>query len=130
MLNMADFNRYRENFKELNKEFKAWLKGWILKQGNILLGNIKARTPVDTGELRNSWYLKNDVQIKGDTVIVKFGNSADYASYIEYGTPKRPNWKWAEGAHMMTISMNELLRDMPEFFDYAFREFLKSKGIA
>ena len=71
----------------------------------------------------------NGLLFYADGSSVVFGNSADYASHIEYGTPKRPNWKWAEGAHMMTISMNELLRDMPEFFDYAFREFLKSKGI-
>lgn len=128
-LDMKDFVKYVENFKDMEKEFDTWLKNWITKQGNVLLANTKNRAPVDTGNLRNSWSLGKPEK-EGNKVSIEIKNDADYASHIEYGTPKRPNWKWAEGAHMMTISMNELLRDMPEFFDYAFREFLKSKGIA
>lgn len=129
MLNMNDFNKYVSDFKDMEKEFDTWLKNWITKQGNVLLANTKNRTPVDTGNLRNSWSLSKPEK-EGNKVSIEIKNDADYASFIEYGTPKRPNWKWTNGAHMMTISMNELLRDMPEFFDYAFREFLKSKGIA
>lgn len=128
MLDMKDFIEYSKNFKDLKKEFKAWLKGWMLKQGNLLIAATKARTPVDTGNLRNSWYLKNDVQVQGNSASVKFGNSAEYASIIEYGTPARPSWKWAGGAHMMTISMAELEQRMPDAFDRAFTEFLKEKG--
>lgn len=128
-LDMNDFIEYSKNFKNLKKEFKAWLKGWMLKQGNQLIAATKARTPIDTGNLRNSWYLKNDVQIQGNMASINFGNSAEYASIIEYGTPKRPSWKWANGAHMMTISMAELEQRMPDAFDRAFEQFLKEKGI-
>ena len=127
-LDMKDFIKYVENFKEMEKEFEAFLKNWIIKQGDKLIANTKARTPVDTGNLRNSWSL-GDYQRDGRTASIGINNSAEYASIIEYGTPKRPNWKWAGGAHMLTISMNEILRDMPDLFDKAFSEFLKSKGL-
>lgn len=128
-LDMKDFNKYVEDFKSMENEFKDWLKTWMLKQGNILITAIKFRTPVDTGNLRDSWYLDNNVQINGNTASVKFGDTAEYASIIEYGTPARPNWKWAGGAHMMTISLAELQQKMPDAFDKAFTEFLKSKGL-
>jgi len=127
-LDMKDFVKYVENFKDMEKDFEAFLKNWITKQGDKLIASTKARTPVDTGNLRNSWSL-GEYQRQGTSASIGINNSAEYASIIEYGTPKRPNWKWAGGAHMMTISMNELLRDMPELFDKAFSEFLKSKGL-
>lgn len=127
-LDMKDFVKYVENFKDMEKDFEAFLKNWIIKQGDKLIANTKARTPVDTGNLRNSWSL-GEYQRQGTSASIGINNSAEYASIIEYGTPKRPNWKWAGGAHMLTISMNELLRDMPDLFDKAFTDFLKSKGI-
>ena len=128
-LDMNDFVKYVENFKEMEKEFDDFLKKWITQQGSKLLANTKARTPVDTGNLRNSWSL-GEYERQGNVASIGINNSAEYASIIEYGTPKRPNWKWSVGAHMLTISMNEILRDMPDLFDKAFSDFLKSKGIA
>ena len=58
-LNMKDFERYVNNFKNMQSEFKTWLKNWITKEGYITLADIISNTPEDTGRLKGSWELKN-----------------------------------------------------------------------
>lgn len=127
-LDMKDFIEYTENFKELQQEFDNFLKNWVTKQGNILITKTKERTPVDTGNLRNSWDL-GKYERQGATATIEVNNNAEYASFVEYGTPKRPNWKWGTGAHMLTKSLYEMDESMPIDFDKAFTAFLKEKGI-
>ena len=59
-----------------------------------------------------------------------FNGVSEYASIIEYGTPARPKWKWAGGAHMMTNGIYKELDKIPESFNREFTKFLKSKGLA
>ena len=127
-LDMNDFVEYSKNFKKLLPEFEIFLKEWMLKQSDILLTKTKARTPVDTGNLRNSWSSGN-YQRRGNKAQVEINNSAEYASFIEFGTPARKNWKWADGAKMLTKSLYEMEQSMTIDFDKAFTEFLKQKGI-
>lgn len=44
-------------------------------------GDVKLRTPVDTGRLRNSI----THQLEGDDAVV-IGTNVEYAAYVEYGT--------------------------------------------
>lgn len=127
-LNMNDFVEYAEKFKGLEKEFELFLKKWMTQQASNLVVRTKEKTPVDTGNLRNSWYFEN-YKRSGNKAQIEINNSADYASFIEFGTPARPNWKWADGAHMLTKSLFEIEQTMPNDFDKAFTEFLKSKGL-
>lgn len=127
-LDMQAFLKYSEDFQEMAQEFDKFLEKWMQKQGGILIEKTKERTPVDTGNLRNSWSL-GKYQRQGATAQIEVSNSADYASHVEYGTPKRPNWKWANGAQMLTKSLYEMEQTMPSEFDKAFTAFLKEKGI-
>ena len=128
-LDMKDFEKYVNNFSNMEAEFNEFLKKWLIKEGYITLGDITGNTPVDTGALRNAWQL-TDIKTDNKSASFTVNNSMEYASIIEYGTPARPSWKWAEGAHMMTKGINNALVRMPKTFDKAFKEFLKSKGIA
>lgn len=127
-LNMNDFVEYTKKFKELLPEFEQFLENWMKKQSGILLIKTKERTPVDTGNLRNSWVAEN-YQRQGNKAQIEINNSAEYASFIEFGTPARRNWKWADGAKMLTKSLYEMEQSMPIDFDKAFTEFLKQKGL-
>ena len=128
-LDMRDFEKYVNNFKYMEAEFQEFLKKWLIKEGYITLSDIANNTPVDTGALRNDWQLI-DVKTNNKSASFTVKNSMDYASIIEYGTPARPKWKWADGAHMMTKGIYNALNRMPKTFDKAFKDFLKSKGIA
>lgn len=127
-LDMNDFVKYTKEFKSMQADFEQFLKNWITKQGKILIEKTKARTPVDTGNLRNSWFLGN-FERQGTKAQIGINNNAEYASFVEYGTPARLNWKWADGAKMLTKSLYDIEQSMPEDFDKAFTAFLKSKGL-
>lgn len=113
-----------------NVFFEAAARGLAAR----LLELVIPRTPVGTGEtagtLRRGWTGGADVQVEqfvegisieksGASYIITIANEVDYALYVEHGhrqTPgryvpaigKRLKAGWAEGAHMLEISMNEL----------------------
>ena len=53
---------------------------FLAQEAEILIGNVKFLTPVDTGRLRNSWAR---TQPSGDSVEVY--NNTSYAPYVEFG---------------------------------------------
>lgn len=128
---VADFKQFQEyckKYSEMATEFQAWFTDWLYEMAERTIARTKLRTPVDTGALRDAWTI-GGVKRSGNNFEIELVNNMEYASYIEYGTPARPNWKWADGAHMLTISMNEIIEQMPKRFDKAFTEFLKQNGL-
>ena len=128
-LNMRDFENYVKQFKSMEKDFKQFLINFLTKEGYVTLGDIIDNTPERTGRLKYSWVLKDIEYKNGVASFTVYNPVEDYASIIEYGTPARPNWKWAQGAHMMTKGVYKELDKLPKEFDKAFTEFLKSKGL-
>jgi hypothetical protein len=64
-------------FAGLDTKLRKFKSQW----GVEFMERVKARTPVDSGHLQASWgftMLATDIEIY---------NVADYASYVEYGTP-------------------------------------------
>ena len=107
-----DYKEYEKWAKSLGtakEEFQNWLRMFLLEQAQRVVALGKPRTPVDTGFLRNSWYIgsqkivqkmnwetgkseidtdKSDIAsiaVVGDYLQVEIGLGAEYASYIEYG---------------------------------------------
>jgi len=128
-LDMRDFEQYVNNFKEMEVEFKEFLRNWITKEGYIVLASIIGKTPRRTGELRRSWVLKDVFVTNNKAGFTVYNGKEEYASIIEYGTPARPNWKWAQGAHMMELGIFETIDKIPDSFNEAFTKFLKEKGL-
>ena len=128
---VADFKQFQEyckKYSEMATEFQAWFTDWLYEMAERTIARTKLRTPVDTGALRNAWTI-GGIKRSGDNFEIELINNMEYASYVEYGTPARPNWKWGGGAHMLTISMNEIVEQMPKRFDQAFTQFLKQNGL-
>lgn len=89
------------------------------------------------GNLRRSWQVGNIVR-KGDGWEVEVFNTAEYASYVEYGhrqTPgryvpalgKRLKASWVRGHFMMTITETELQAQSPALIERRMRAFFKEK---
>jgi len=127
-LDMNDFVKYANEFKKLLPEFEKFLENWIKKQGNMVLADVKPNTPKDTGFAQNSWFL-GDYQRQGKKAQIGINNSAEYISFLEYGTPGRPKWKYADGVHMLAKAMFKQEQKMPDDFDKALTSFLKQKGL-
>ena len=143
-----DYTQFKEYVNKLGiatSDFRLWLKQFLLQEAQRVVKNGKPRTPVDTGYLRNSWYIgsqkiiqdisngkavintnKSDIasiKVIGNVLQVEIGLSADYASYIEYGH------RSYQGKYMLKISIDEVQRALPARFDKQFRSWLKSKGV-
>ena len=83
----SDFENYRNNFARFTREFDHWLHLFLLKEGQRFIAEVKPRTPVDTGDLRNHWKL-DGITRDGDELRVWFVNPMYYATFVEYGHAK------------------------------------------
>lgn len=131
----SEFKNYRDNFAKLTKGFDTWMHKFLLQEGMRFLAEVKPRTPVDTGDLRNHWKLDGMTR-EGDTLRVWFVNTMDYATHVEYGHAKpykagatEGSADWVEGYFMMTVSLEIIERQMPARFNKQFEAFLDSLGV-
>ena len=120
--NYKEFQTWAKDLGTAERDFRKWLQDFLLIQAYRVVQKGKPRTPVDTGALRNSWYV-GDIQWIGNSLQVEIGLPLEYASFQEYGTSR------FDGKYMLTISINEVQRELPARFNQAWLEFLKSKGV-
>lgn len=93
---------FKSNAKQvLSAEEKA-VKIALTKIGMIVERDTKAKTPVDTGNLRNSF--TNDV--RADEKSVYIGSNVEYAPYIEYGHRFGTSNHYYAGKHMLQDAIN------------------------
>ena len=131
----SEFQKFRNNFAKLTREFDSWIHQFLLKEGMRFIAEVKPRTPVDTGDLRNHWKL-DGITRSGDTLQVWFVNPMHYATHVEYGHAKpykagaaEGSADWVEGYFMMTVSIEIIQRNMPARFNQQFEQFLASLGV-
>lgn len=131
----SEFQKLRNNFAKLTREFDSWIHQFLLKEGMRFIAEVKPRTPVDTGDLRNHWKL-DGITRSGDTLQVWFVNPMHYATHVEYGHAKpykagaaEGSADWVEGYFMMTVSLEIIQRNMPSRFNKQFEVFLASLGV-
>lgn len=131
----TDFLRYRNNFNRMYREFDAWLRLFLLREGMRFIAGVRPRTPVDTGDLRNHWQL-DGITRDGEGLKCWFVNSMYYATFVEYGHAKpyksgapEGSPDWVPGYFMMTVTLDQIQREMPRRFDAAFTQFLLSLGV-
>lgn len=131
----TEFDRMAKNFNRIYNDFDTWLMNFLLLEGERFIARVKPRTPVDTGDLRNHWQL-DGITREGDTLKCWFINSMHYASWVEYGhaTPYHAGaieggTDWVQGYFMMTVSLDDIYRQMPARFNTAFRRYMSSRGL-
>jgi hypothetical protein len=117
-----DFGQMEQMAKTFQKAvdqrvIDRWIREFLLEMAYRADRKIKKRTPVDKGELRRNWQVGN-IEKQGGAYVVEIFNNTDYASYVEHGhrTGKELT-EWVEGRFMMTISMQEMERDLPRFLE-------------
>lgn len=120
-----DYKEYKtwcDNVKIVEKDFRNWLERFLLNQAYRVMAKGKPRTPVDTGALVNSWYV-GDITWVGRGLQVEIGLSQEYASFQEFGT------RFFDGKYMLTISLDEIQRELPARFNDEWFRFLKRNGV-
>lgn len=80
------FDELEKSFKKLSKKYPNKADALLMAQGQAVNKATKAKTPVKTKKLRNSWRLKKVKLYKGGKVrVVRVQSSAPHAHLIEYG---------------------------------------------
>ena len=64
--NYKEYEKWVEKLGILKDEFQLWLKQFLLEQAERVVALGKPRTPVDTGYLKNSWYIGTQNIVQGD----------------------------------------------------------------
>jgi len=123
-----------EEFKKLTDSFQKaldekvvdrFIQDFLLEMAYRAERKIKKRTLVDTGDLRRNWKV-GKVERHGTGYVVEIFNNTEYASFVEYGHRTGADLtKWVEGRFMMTISMNEIERELPKYLQKRQLELLQ-----
>lgn len=103
--------------EEIQKNFSTDLDKLIKRHGGVLLGNVKRRTPVDTGQLRRSW----DIEKK--YLYVRIFTSTEYAAFIEYGHRARNGKSYVEGVFMLKIAFEKQIIKLEEDLEKLMKEY-------
>ena len=132
----SELTALRDRLERLQKtDFDAFCKAVTKDIAARLLRKTIQKTPVDTGELRRSWTV-GDIRKQGDCYYIEVINPLEYAQYVEYGhrqTPgryvpaigKRLKKSWVQGKFMLTLSENEIQRDMDKIIKQKLIRLLK-----
>ena len=129
---------FKKIIEEMEKEKEQLMIDTIKELAARLLHKVIKRTPSDTGNLRRNWAV-SDVRKNGKNYEIEVSNSAEYASYVEFGhrqTPgrfvpaigKRLKKSWVKGKFMLTISEDELKRQAPAVIEKKITEWLHKLG--
>lgn len=120
--------QYPEEFREM-----------VIQVAMELQGEVKKRTPKQTGRLQNAWQV-GEIRRSGDRYIIEVFNNVEYAEAVEWGhrqTPgryvpalgKRLKAQTVKGSHMMEISLQELQTVLPGYLQEWLNHFLNTHEI-
>ncbi|MEK5277763.1 HK97 gp10 family phage protein [Paenibacillus sp. FSL H7-0735] len=120
----SNVKKLHKSMVQMQKEFPAFMEECIRELAGRLLAKAIARTPVLTGDLRRGWQIGQVVKLPGGGVHVEITNNVEYALYVEFGHVTRLRTGWVNGRFMLTLSEQELEREMPAIIERKFQKFL------
>lgn len=119
--------KLRDSFQKAQDEdlIHQFIQEFALEIAFRALRKIKTRTPVDKGELRRNWKVGTVIKQR-DTYVVEIYNNTDYAAFVEFGHRYGIDLtQWKEGLFMMTISMQEIERELPTYLERGQKKLLE-----
>lgn len=121
----SEIKKLAQDLKELEQALPSFFEACVRDLALILLRKTVKRSPVDTGQLRRNWTI-GPIRCVGSGYEVELYNPTDYAAYVEFGhrLKRKEGWGWVEGRFMMTISEDELEREMPAILDRKLQRLL------
>lgn len=120
---ISDFEKFGDNLKAMESAWPAFKKECIVELANRLLAKAVLRTPVKDGKLRRGWTI-GQVSITSTGAEIEVINPVYYSPYVEYGHRTRDHQGWVEGRFMMTLSVQELERELPGIMERKLEEFM------
>lgn len=127
----SEFKQLRDRFKNSDKVIDQFMRDFLSEMAMRALRKIRKRTPVGQypdrvgGQLRRNWKV-GQVYKTGNAYIVEIYNNTEYAGYVEFGhRVGKALVRWVEGKFMMTISMQEIERELPKWAERRQQELVR-----
>lgn len=90
---------YKSNYRQVDRAMEMAKIEILYTWGEFLRSEAQLRSPVDTGNLRDS----NDYKVQAELGQVLLGNSVDYAIWVHEGTSKQQSQPWLRTAVMQNL---------------------------
>lgn len=115
-----------------NAQADEAIKASLMEAVMLALRRTKQKTHVITGTLRREWKVTS-ITKEGSNWVVWLYNDTKYAMYVEYGHRTRLNRKtgrrgWVNGQYMMTLSCEEVQRDLSSIVKKHMDSFYRRVG--
>lgn len=124
----VDLSAFKEFKKKIDKiDLSKFLVDCNKGLAQKYLKSATMLTPVDTGNLKGEWRNSTPV-ITNSGCEVTITNSADYASYVEFGHRTRGGKGWVEGRYMMTKTEQKIEASAPKYIDHKLKQALRGLG--
>lgn len=145
----ADFRELEKLFKNVEKaqnpksaeSIEKVFEKILFEAGNKLLVKVKDNSEfasTSRGHLRRNWFI-GSVARNGDNWEIEIYNNVEYASFVEYGHRGVGIWienigewrvlhtetHWTEGRFMLTLSMQDMRKMLPQIADKHIQKYLK-----
>lgn len=141
-VDLSDLKNYKAAVERVKRDWKPFVESYLEELGMRALEKVIPRTPVNKdpdadspGLLRRSWRLSEVIE-KGNVLEIKIINDArksgqgdSYAGYVEFGHLTRNRTTWIEGVFMLTISLEELEKELQSLFDHKVLQFMRERGM-
>lgn len=130
-VDLREFNRLQGQLEQMEDTFAYFLRSFVGEMANRVIAKTKPRTPVDTGALRSAWQL-GKIERNGKNISVEILNPMEYATEIEYGhriVRDGIEIGWYNGRFMLTISVDEIKRQMPLRYAQELKVYCDKLGI-
>ncbi|AIQ45616.1 hypothetical protein R70723_06690 [Paenibacillus sp. FSL R7-0273] len=121
----SDFKKLQKNLQRMRMDFPTFVEDCIRELAGRLLAKTIARTPVLTGELRKGWQIGEVVRLPDGGVHVEITNNVEYALYVEFGHVTRLRTGWVNGKFMLTLSVQELERELPAIMERKLKKYME-----
>ncbi len=116
----------KELAKAIEQQYPEEFRRLVTELALHLEGEVKGRTPVDTGHLRDNWHV-GPLQKRGNEYYIEVYNNVEYAEPVEYG--HRRGRSFVPGRHMMELSLIEVQSILPDYLRSWLDDFLANHEI-
>ena len=123
-VDLSAFKEFQDKIENIRYQQKLFLTDCTLGLAKKHLKSVTMLTPVDTGNLKGEWHNTTPRHTQNGCE-VEIENSADYASYVEYGHRTRGGKGWVEGRYMMTKTEQKIEAGAPKYLEHKLKEFFK-----
>lgn len=117
----VNIDRSKEyDFERLASLIEKEITGVLIEAGGNWIADTKANTPVDTGDLRDSWSLAGPEK-RGRKIEMELSNPLEYADHVEFGHRTRDRKSYVPGVHMLKNATNRVDEALPDSLNEAMK---------